>query len=61
MFQCYLMLVCPRNFPRNHRAPQVMERGILEIRKSDTIDEKGIAKVDGDAFPGWIEKDDLEK
>lgn len=61
MFHCYLMLFCPRNFPSNHRAPQVMERGILEIRKSDTIDEKGIAIVDGYAFPGWIEKDDLEK
>lgn len=37
------------------------EKGILEIRKSDTIDEKGIAIVDGDIFWDGLRKTIMKK
>ncbi len=51
---------CPRNFSTSHRRSEINDIVYLEQRRSDTIDEKGVALIyDYDfetLFSGWIRR-----
>jgi len=49
---------CPSNFFTSHRRPEVNDIVYLEQRRSDTIDETGVALIYGSEalFSGWIRR-----
>jgi hypothetical protein len=58
----FYILDCPANFSEAHRAPTAETAVKFELRKSDTLDENGIAILDPhNAFLGWIKKEDAQK
>ena len=54
------VVVIPNNFPEHHRAPQEGDFVEFESRRSDTINEDGIALIQaGGLFLGWVKRMDI--
>lgn len=55
------VLDCPNNFPGAHTAPTAETAVKFDLRKSDILDETGIAILNHhNAFLGWIKKEDIQ-